>query len=114
MGKEKANVNPMKGMIIAKWVESFASATWAKNWGQMAPPQIEETRKEDPILVCLPSFLIARVKIIGKQQDSKKRTRLSITKPGVPPMFIAKIEKIMHPERKKVRTYRGLTQFIRE
>ena len=45
------------------------------------PPDTEKTGKEAPRLVCLPSPRSDNVKIVGKMQDSKNSTKLSIAMP---------------------------------
>ena len=45
------------------------------------PPDTEETAKEGPRLVCLPSPRSDNVKIVGKMQDSKNSAKLSIAMP---------------------------------
>ena len=45
--------------------------------------------KEAPRLVCLPSLRSDNVKIVGKMQDSKDNTKLSIAMPVLPFVPIA-------------------------
>ena len=64
--------------------------------GNTIPPEIAATKKDPPLLVCLPSPLRPNVKIVAKQHDSKTNTIITNPIDVVPVVVLAATLKTKH------------------
>lgn len=69
--------------------QPFLSASKPVRGGKSAQLDTEATIREEPRLVCRPRPRMESVKIVGKMQDSKERTKEGRTTPPLPFVPIA-------------------------
>jgi hypothetical protein len=77
------------------------------------PPTIEDIKNDAPRFVWRPSPRRERVKIVGKRQDSKKRTSERQARPPLPGIAMARMINTTQPIYQHRNMMRGCTHRIR-